>query len=740
MTSPFARRALLAACFTAAVSVSGCRSSKVNGVGCSSDDDCRAQFNGSDRAFCDTSKTPPTCELHPKACDTTADCCPAQVCNPSGHYCFDKYTPCTQDGSCPAQGQVCQEIGVFAKGLGCTYNKCDATGACASGTSCFNKYCVGSPPCNGGCKNAATPVCITATNLCSPAPKDSSCAQTCSAGKILVLQDPGNIFDTCNMAAEKCECDSLPPLQVRDVSRYSSLAASGQYLYVSAYDGDLSPSGVPYGDLVVHTFDKSNLTKPLKSEWVDGVPATGHIGGDVTGPRGGITDPGPNVGMYTSIATSPTGDVYVAYYDVDNGDLKFVARYGGPSATWITPMTVDGSTVVGSAPSNGDVGMYASIAIDSNGIPAIAYFRRGSYDAAAGAETGASTALLYAVAKKTQPLTAADWVVVGAGNVAGAEVEKADRPSPPCNNACTATQVCVVDPNTASGDRCADKSATACNPGSTPAGCTGNQICVVDTDTNQTPVCRATKAADVLGELPWGVGLMPSLGFVDTHPVIAYYENLKNSDGSPLRAVKAVLGTGTGVTPSFGTPVEIDGDDPAPAAPAVAPAQRDTGRWPSLTVGPTGAAGGRIAIAFADLSLQQLLLYQSDGLTAHSGHVVNAGDAGLIHIVDNGKPAAGEAWHPQTFPGAQSSISFTPSGKIVLAYQDTTPVDLLLSTWDPALAKTASRTTIRSAGAAGFWPHIAVASGTAYMSSATIKAVSVSIPFNPLSIDAKPAP
>ena len=114
MTSSLVRRALLAA-FIAAVSISGCKcGSKVTGAGCQSDEECRAEFNNSDRAFCDGSKSPPVCALHPKACDTAADCCPAQVCNAQGHYCFDKYTPCTQDGSCPAQGEVCKEIGVFA--------------------------------------------------------------------------------------------------------------------------------------------------------------------------------------------------------------------------------------------------------------------------------------------------------------------------------------------------------------------------------------------------------------------------------------------------------------------------------------------------------------------------------------------------------------------------------------------------------------------------------------------------
>jgi hypothetical protein len=720
MTWSFARRALLAA-LIAAVSSSGCRSSRITAAGCASDQECRAQFNDDDRAFCDVNQKPPTCGLHPRQCDTAANCCPGQACNAQGHYCFDKYTACTLDGSCPVPGQICKEIGVFAKGLGCTFAKCGAAGSCGEGTTCFNKYCVGGPPCNGGCTGTNT-VCITATNFCSPPPKDvPSCAQTCDKGKILVLTNPDNIFDTCVQKTETCQCESLPPIQVRDVSRHSSLAASGQNLYVTAYDGDPSPgSDKPYGDLVIHTFDKSDLTKPQKTEWLDGVPAVGHIGGDVNGPRHGITDPGPDVGQYTSIAASPAGDLYVAYYDVDNGDLKFTARYGGPAAQWTAPMTVDGSTPVGSAPTNGDVGMYASLALDKNGIPAIAYFRRSSYDAAAAAETGRSTALVYAVAKRTQPLTAADWQVVG-------DVEQATRPPPPCNNACTSAQICVLDENAADGERCAEKSIEQCDP-----GCTGNEICVLDTDANQSSVCRATRAPDLLPELPRGTGLMPQLGFIDDHPVIAYYDSLH-------RAVKAVMGTGAGATPNFGAPVEIDGHDAPPPAPAVAPRPRDTGRWPALAIGSAGAAGGRIAIAFADLSAQQLLLYQSDSLTAHSPHAA-AGAPGRIHVVDDGKPAAGETWHPQSFPGVQTSIAFTPTGKIALAYQDATPVDLIFSVYDPAQNKSTARSTLRGAGASGFWPKMVIVSGTAYVSSASIKAVAVNTPFNQLFVDAKPAP
>src|SRR5205823_6092827 len=152
--------------------------------------------------------------------------------------------------------------------------------------------------------------------------------------------------------------------------------------------------------------------------------------------------------------------------------------------------------------------------------------------------------------------------------------------------------ICVSDANAGTGERCATRSTAQClHTDGSAAGCTGNQACVLDTNALQTPVCRETKAAQVLAELAPGTGLMASLGFIDDHPVIAYYDSMN-------RAVKAVMGTGGGATPGFAAPVEIDGHDTAPVG-QPQPLQRDTGRWPALAIGPSGTAGGRIAIAFA---------------------------------------------------------------------------------------------------------------------------------------------
>src|SRR5450432_903255 len=159
LSSPV-RRGLIAAFFlTSALSACKC-GDKTQVAGCSSDQECQDQNGGNTRWVCDKTQNPAACTEQPRQCDTANDCCPAQICNSAGHFCADKYTPCTGPGSCTALGQVCQTIGVFPSGLGCTFVKCGANNACSdASTTCFNKYCVGEPPCQGGC--GAGKVCIT---------------------------------------------------------------------------------------------------------------------------------------------------------------------------------------------------------------------------------------------------------------------------------------------------------------------------------------------------------------------------------------------------------------------------------------------------------------------------------------------------------------------------------------------------------------------------------------------------
>jgi len=71
------------------------------------------------------------------------------------------------------------------------------------------------------------------------------------------------------------------------------------------------------------------------------------------------------VGWWSSLALEPTYPYtpHVSYYDILNGDLKYAYK---SNTTWLTE-TVD---------SEGDVGWYTSLALDSSGNPHISYYDR----------------------------------------------------------------------------------------------------------------------------------------------------------------------------------------------------------------------------------------------------------------------------------------------------------------------------------------------------------------------------
>jgi hypothetical protein len=74
-------------------------------------------------------------------------------------------------------------------------------------------------------------------------------------------------------------------------------------------------------------------------------------------------DSAGNVGLFTSIAIGTNGNPIISYYDGTNTSLK-VAACNNPTCTTSTNLTID---------SGGDVGAYTSIAIGTNGNPIISY-------------------------------------------------------------------------------------------------------------------------------------------------------------------------------------------------------------------------------------------------------------------------------------------------------------------------------------------------------------------------------
>lgn len=80
-----------------------------------------------------------------------------------------------------------------------------------------------------------------------------------------------------------------------------------------------------------------------------------------------------NVGTDTSLALDNNDNPQIAYYYGSNGNLKWAEKIGGEvGGTWyITTVDTDGGE--GDVPGEADVGMYASIAVDSNQNTHISY-------------------------------------------------------------------------------------------------------------------------------------------------------------------------------------------------------------------------------------------------------------------------------------------------------------------------------------------------------------------------------
>lgn len=119
-------------------------------------------------------------------------------------------------------------------------------------------------------------------------------------------------------------------------------------LVLSGYSPGALPS-TQYGDLVVGAWNGSEVSWEI----VDGVPDVAPTR-DPAGWRGGVVNPGDDVGLYTSIVNDG-GTLVVAYYDRTNGALKVASgTLGGP---WTVTEVDD----------DGDAGGYASLVRTSSG-------------------------------------------------------------------------------------------------------------------------------------------------------------------------------------------------------------------------------------------------------------------------------------------------------------------------------------------------------------------------------------
>lgn len=612
------------------------------------------------------------CVFGDRRCETEADCCPGQTCNAQKR-CFDRRTECNMDSDCGDRGdRFCEPWNdPVAPDKRCQFHACGPLGECPDGQSCFNGECMAGLPCEGTCE--AGKGCVSIIDRCqdytSPTGRPmNACPMTCGPGFIATFEKlHTNIWDTCSLPAAKCICAELPGLRSEDLGRFSALAVDpGKALWASTYDGQ-------YGDLAVYKFDLEGKLINGFPEYVDGVPpGTPKYG--PKGARGGIVEPGDDVGRYTDIAVGNNGVVYVSYYDATNGNLRFAWRNAG-DGKWTT-IRVDGDVT--------DTGLYTSVAVDQDGLPGISYFQKGAdqaFDATtcpAPVPTGPKafiTALRFAKATSPTP-GPADWTFKTLGCQS--------RPVPACfqcNNVCAdpgSGPSCLMP---ASGGACvADGGASACD--------NNTETCVM---VGTTPQCAKKYNPSNLQDIPEGVGLFSALAFNGRDAFIAYMRR-----GKPAMATVAegdLVGQQITAAGTVTAPVVLDSSG-------------DTGYFPDVKIDP---ATKRVAVTYHDFSSHALKYYSAIGFMAGQ----------MPEIVDPGTGAMGSG--ENNWVGTDSSIVYGPTaGQIYVVYQDPTKGDLKLAkrtgtTWSV-------ENSIMTMGAVGFFADGVFDNGKIYASHARIRA------------------
>ncbi|MFT3710480.1 MAG: hypothetical protein QM817_22885 [Archangium sp.] len=598
------------------------------------------------------------CQFRDRACTTEADCCPGQTCPSDRKKCFDKAISCVRDSDCGDKGdRFCETYtDVYGSSQRCRFHTCGALGECPEGTACFNGECMADLPCGGSCEPGKA--CVPTIDRCQDysMPTDrptAACPVSCAPGFLATFNDPRNIWDSCVLPSVACVCAELPGLRSNDLGRFSAITADpGNAVYVSEYDGQ-------FGDLVVAKFDLTG--KKIATEYVDGVPMAAVKYGP-SGARGGVIEPGPDVGRYSDVVASG-GRVYVSYYDVTNGDLKVAIR--NAAGTW-SNHKVDGTA--------GDLGLYTSIAVDTDGVPGISYFQKGGdasfnvMDCPTPRPMGATkyiTALKFARASTATPGSATDWTVK--------TIACASRPPPICD-ACTG--ICA-DPG--SGPACLQ-------PGTGCTGCnSSSQSCVNINGTNQ---CADNFTPPNLQQVFPGVGLFSSLAFKDKDAVIAYMKRTAPTTGPTDGDLFAVTVNAAGMVSA---PVAIDTNG-------------DTGYFPDVKIEPQTKS---IGIGYHDFSSKAFKFYFSPQL--QTGVTIETIDTGADQTMPGN----------QSWVGTDSAIVFGPNGVVWALYQDATRGDLKLS---KRTASWAAQPSPHTDGAVGFFADAVLSDGKVYSSHARIHA------------------
>ncbi len=422
-----------------------------------------------------------------------------------------------------------------------------------------------------------------------------------------------------------CKQTCGPPLPMGMIGAYTSVAtAKDGTIWVAGYDDAALGSDVGnylYGDLVAGKYDPAKGTVAWQT--VDGTFARTDGScpdNDRNGWRGGETESGDDVGLWTSIQLDDSDHPLIAYYDATHMALKIAYLDGDKWSSYPIAGGIPGS----------DAGRYAKMMIlAGNPVVAFAVLEKGNGGAV-------RSKITLAKAQNPSPHQATDWTF---------EDVAANEDGPCRAFSCDDGQACLT--------------TGACAPtvgGCTPADCGSGKACVT---VNGKATC-----SDVLGT-----------GYVESYPNgIGDYVSMANGPGGVgLVAYDRVHGNLVAYNNTSGTWASqiLDGETGSRAA-KNAVDTGDVGIGASLAI----TANGDWHITYVD-GLSESLKYMlvPGGKTPLKPEIVDDG-VGL----GKGSPPFPDGKH---IVGDDSRILVDDAGNVTVLYQDATSGELRVATGAP---------------------------------------------------------
>jgi MYXO-CTERM domain-containing protein len=443
--------------------------------------------------------------------------------------------------------------------------------------------------------------------------------------------------------------DERPPVVSYVIGSYTSAAtAKDGTVWVAGYNEGDPSTGDPNdfsGDLVV---GKLGTDGTVNWAAVDGVPTDVKPTRNAGGFRGGIQDPGDDVGLFTSIVVDATGNPIVAYYDRTNFALK-VARFDGKS--WSSHQVEAATT--------GWAGKYTSMVL-VDGKPVVAY-----QVIEPGTAGWTRAKVRIARATSASPASSSDWTFEDAVK---------EEQTPCFNESCSLGTVCLA---AATGiDPICAQETSGC-----AAGCSNK---CVKSPADGKPACLATKPA--FTAYPNAVGLDISLAVSPSGALgLVFYDRQHGN----LRG--ATFAGGSWKSTPATAPIDGWTGDVVKDA-----GKGDRGIGATLAIDATGTWH----VAYSD-GIAESLLYTT----------IPVGDFTKVTapiVVDDGRSSDGTTKFSdgQHVVGENANLSVDSGGVVHIVYQDSTSDTLRWAKGPGGAAAKFTRGVLTQDGAAGFWPKV----------------------------------